>query len=59
MRQVLNRINRGGYEECSDCGGLILTDDVWLGEDKNGKGHFEVHYRCEDCGNYLVAIEPE
>ena len=48
-----------GYQECRDCGGLIIQDSEWLGEDDNGKGHYMAHYTCEDCDRWLAVKEDE
>lgn len=50
--KTLQKIARGGYNECADCGGLIGTDYEWLGEDENGVGMTRHIERCEDCGRW-------
>lgn len=56
---TLTMIQKNGYEECGDCGGLILTDATWEGEDQNGKGWYSVTYYCEDCYCHATEMQPE
>ena len=47
----LEVINKGSYEICANCGGLVLDEEShWLGEDANGVGWAKVYQYCDKCG---------
>jgi len=50
---------KNGYDQCLDCGELIERESKWLGEDKNGKGWFQLHERCIRCGRFRSKKVPE
>lgn len=55
INSTLRTIQKSGYEVCSDCGGLVLTDYEWLGE-KDGVGQTRHINRCEGCGKSNTEI---
>ena len=59
QKNQLETVWKSGYAECFSCGGLILSDSEWLGEDENGRGWYLLHERCEDCGQYRTEHCPE
>ena len=58
MRSNLLKIDSSkDYFQCADCGGLVESDFYWLGEDAQGRGMTDAHYRCEDCGRWVSEIQ--
>ena len=53
---VLVAVNKGGYEECADCGGLIDTEYEWLGENQDGVGVTRYIDRCMTCGRWREEL---
>ena len=56
---VLSINSSRDYLQCADCGGLVDSDSTWQGEDERGRGSFNVHHRCEDCGRWATENQPE
>jgi len=49
-KNQLTQVQKNGYSECADCGGLIISGDCeWCGEDENGIGWVRCVDRCERC----------
>jgi len=54
--KLLKLINKGGYNVCQDCGGLVHTNYEWLGENKDGVGKTRHINQCEGCGRWSDEI---
>lgn len=60
MRSNILKIDSSrDYLQCAHCGGDIECEADWLGEDDRGRGMYDAHYRCEDCGRWITEIQYE